>query len=167
MAAAKDMTAGSPARLLFGFTVPLREGAMKKSDLLMRLQKGLSQSEWEALAQRNPLTPVNQFNQEVLLELRSTFIVEGEVSTAQVADLCEALQTYLTEYMKEQPEGWKYIILASLYLAFLAGRPMHPIDLLKIDIIETESGPIYKCPQKSGVKGTVCDYCVCERVSDT
>ncbi len=139
---------------------------MKKSDLLMRLQKGLSQSEWEALAQHNPLTPVSLFNQKVLLEMRSTSVItEDDISAARAAGLYEALRTYLAEYMKEQPEGWKYIILASLYLAFLAGRPMHPIDLLKINVIETESGTIYKCPRKSVIKGTACDYCVCERVS--
>ena len=109
---------------------------MKKSDLLMRLQRGLSQSEWEALAQHNPLTPVSLFNQEVLLEMRSTSVItEDDISVARAAGLYEALRTYLAEYMKEQPEGWKYIILASLYLAFLAGRPMHPIDILKINVI--------------------------------
>ena len=100
--------------------------------------------------------------------MRSTSVItEDDISVARAAGLYEALRTYLAEYMKEQPEGWKYIILASLYLAFLAGRPMHPIDLLKINVIETESGTIYKCPQKSVTKGTACDYCVCERVSGT
>ena len=134
---------------------------MRRSEFLIQLQKRLSQSEWEALAKGRPLAPVSVFNQGVLLEMRDVSGADGEISIERATGLYETLRVYLSEYMAEQPEGWKYIILASLYLVFIAGRPMHPVDLLKIDVIKTENGTIYKCPQKSRTKGTACDYCVC------
>ncbi len=65
----------------------------------------------------------------------------------RASGLYETLRDYLTEYMAEQPEGWKYIILACLYLTFLSEWPMHPIDRLGIRV--TEGGTVYECPQKS------------------
>ena len=136
---------------------------MRRSEFLIQLQKGLSQSEWEALAKGGPLAPVSVFNQGVLLEMRDVSGADGEISIERATGLYETLRVYLSEYMAEQPEGWKYIILASLYLVFIAGRPMHPIDRLGIEVVETSDGPIYLCPMKSVQENTTCDYCVCRR----
>ena len=136
---------------------------MRRSEFLIQLQKGLSQSEWEALAKGRPLAPVSMFNQGVLLEMRDVSDADGEISIERATGLYETLRVYLSEYMAEQPEGWKYIILASLYLVFIAGRPMHPIDRLGIEVVETSNGPIYLCPMKSAQENTACGYCVCRR----
>ena len=136
---------------------------MKRSELLMRLQKGLSQSEWAALEMGRPMAPVSVFNQAVLLEMREMTDADGEISMERVSGLYETLRAYLSKYMAEQPAGWKYIFLASLYLAFIAGRPMHPIDRLKIEVVETDDGLTYLCPAKSSQENTACDYCVCRR----
>lgn len=139
---------------------------MTKTEFLTRLQQAVTPAEWEALAQNAPL-PVSAFNREILLEMRNASAApDGEVSTERAAGLHETLRNYLSEHMTEQPSGWKYVILASLYLTFLAGQPMHPIDQLEIKVTETEEGTVYECPQKSALKRTVCDYCVCKRMSN-
>ena len=139
---------------------------MNQSEFLTQLQQAIPSAEWEALAQDAPL-PVSLFNRETLLEMRSASAApDGEISVEQATGLYETLRGYLAEHMAEQPSGWKYVILSSLYLTFLAGRPMHPIDQLEIKVTETTEGPVYECPQKSALKKTVCDYCVCKRMSN-
>ena len=104
------------------------------------------------------------FNREILLEMRDNPTVgNNEISIEQASGLYETLEVYLAEYMADQPGGWKYIILASLYLTFVARRPMHPIDLLGISVTETKDGTIYRCPQKSTLKKTTCNFCVCKK----
>ena len=136
---------------------------MRRSEFLIQLQKGLSQSECEALAKGRPLAPVSVFNQGVLLEMRDVSGADGEMSIERATGLYETLRVYLSEYMAEQPEGWKYIILASLYLVFIAGRPMHPFDRLGIEVVETDGGLAYLCPAKSAQVDSACSYCVCGR----
>ncbi|MBD5152363.1 MAG: DUF3786 domain-containing protein [Oscillibacter sp.] len=138
---------------------------MKKSEFLARLQQAVTPAEWEALEQGSG-EPVSAFNREVLLELRDASAPAGEVDPERAEGMYEALRAYLTEYMAEQPSGWKYVFLASLYLVFLAGRPMHPVDRMEIKVAESENGTVYTCPQKSALPGTVCDWCVCKRMSN-
>ncbi len=136
---------------------------MNKAGFLARLRQAVSIEEWDALGQNDRL-PVSDFNRSVLLELRDLPVpAEGEVDMVRASGLYETLRDYLTEYMAEQPEGWKYIILACLYLTFLSERPMHPIDRLGIRV--TEGGTVYECPQKSPLKKTACAYCVCRSMS--
>lgn len=138
---------------------------IRKSEFLERLQQAVAPAEWEAL-ERDAALPVSAFNREVLLELRDAPAPAGEIDPERAEGLYEALRAYLAEYMAEQPAGWKYVFLASLYLVFLAERPMHPVDRLEIKVTETENGTSYTCPQKSALPGTVCDWCVCKRMSN-
>ena len=136
---------------------------MKKAKFLAQLRQALSHVEWEALEQ-NIRLPISVFNREILLEMKDKPAVgDDEISIEQASGLYETLGVYLAEYMADQPEGWKYIILASLYLTFVAKRPMHPIDLLGISVTETADITIYECPQKSTLPKTACSYCVCKK----
>lgn len=139
---------------------------MRKPEFLAKLQQALSPAEWEAL-ERNAQLPVSAFNREVLLEMRGlSGVADDEISQEQADGLYEMLRVYLAEYMAEQRQGWKYVILSSLYLTLLAGRPMHPIGQLGIKVSKTQNGTVYECPQKSALKKTVCAYCVCKRMSN-
>jgi len=139
---------------------------MKRSEFWEQLRQEVSPAEWEALEQNAPL-PVSPFNREVLLEMwAASAAPDGEVSEERAVGLREALRAYLAEHMADQSAGWKYVILANLYLTFLAGRPIHPVDQLGIKVSETENGTVYECPQKSTLQNTACDYCVCKRMSN-
>ena len=137
---------------------------MKGTELLTRLRQALSAAEWEAL-ERGTVTAVSSFNRTVLLEMRSASVPEDrEVPMEQAAGLYETLRDYLAAYMSDQTHGWKYVILASLYLTFVVRRPMHPSAQLGIQVVETAGKVFYMYPSKSAVEGTVCDYCVCQNL---
>ena len=84
----------------------------------------------------------------------------------QILKLRKLLRDFLAEYMADKPQWWKWIIMACIYLTYVAERPMHPIEVVgaKTEIVDGKT--IYKCPMKSKEKGTVCDYCVCEYLKE-
>lgn len=129
---------------------------MRKAALLSRLRQAVSPAEWEALEDGGT---VSTFHRETLLEMRNAPASDGEISAEQAAGLWAVLRA-------SQPPDGKYAVLASLYLAFLAGRPLHSISQLEIRTAETGDGVVYECPRRSALKGTVCDYCVCRRMSN-
>lgn len=45
-------------------------------------------------------------------------------------------------------------------------RTVPPVDQSEIRAVETESGVIYECPQKSTLKNTPCNNCACRRMSN-
>lgn len=140
--------------------------AMKKSELLEQVRREISLAEWEALEQDMPVA-ISDFNRKTLLELRSASIEnDTDIPEEWTTGLEKSLRAYLSEHMARQPEGWKWVILSSLYLAFIAERPMHPISQLGIKTTVADGGTLYECPAKSTLKNTVCDYCVCKRMSN-
>ncbi|MDE7245935.1 MAG: DUF3786 domain-containing protein [Oscillospiraceae bacterium] len=138
---------------------------MKQAELLERLRQAVSPEEWAAL-EKNSSLPVSPFNRKVLLEMRDASAPDGEIPVERAAGLYETLQAFYAECMAEQTAGQKYVTLACFYLTFVAGRPMHPIEQLDIKATETGDGIVYECPEKSTLKKTVCDYCVCKRMSN-
>lgn len=140
--------------------------ALTKFDLFKKLQEAISPDEWEALSHDKELA-ISEFNRSVLLSWKDMDIVDdADIPESQVSGLYTVLKEYLGKHLKDQPGGWKWIIMSCIYLTFLAERPMHPID--QMDIKETvENGEvIYECPHKSHDKNTTCHYCVCRRMSN-
>lgn len=139
---------------------------MTKSELLKRLQKAISPEEWESVLTDQTL-PVSDFNRGVLLELKAAEVMdERELCRDKVTGLWDVLREYLREHLPGRPAGWKWIIISSIYLTFVAERPMHPVDLLDIKVTAQEGKAVYECPSKSKIKHTTCDYCVCRRMSN-
>ena len=133
---------------------------MNKADLLTLLRDGVTEAEWAALAAGG--LRVSAFNRGVLLEMwRLSGVPSGEIDAARVRGLREVLEDYLSRQLPDAPEAWRWIVIASLYLTFIAGRPMHPVELLHI-AERTENGrAVYLCPSKSDDPRTTCFYCVC------
>ena len=73
---------------------------------------------------------------------------------------------FLSEYMKEKPEWWKWIIIVCVYQTYVAEKPMHPIEVMKIRVRNEAGKTIYECPGKTEDKNTVCYYCVCQAMPD-
>ncbi len=66
---------------------------------------------------------------------------------------------YVVRYMKDKPEGHKWIILACLYLTFVEHLPMHPQHAA--GWIEKDGR--YYCPHMVPDSIT-CRYCMCEKL---
>lgn len=132
-----------------------------KTDLIKRLRDKISPDEWNGIMDESLL--ISPFNRSILSEMKNAEITDSQYMTdeKEIHGLYSALKTYLTEYMNDHPDGWKWIIISSIYLTFIAQRPMHPTDLLDIRITEDNGIIIYECPHKSSDKETTCHYCVC------
>lgn len=140
---------------------------IKKADLLERLRNAVTPAEWKNIINGQKLI-VSTFNRNILLELKDVEIADAQkvLEKKKIYGFCEIIKEYLSEHMKDKPEGWKWIIVSGIYLSFIAERPLHPLDVLDIKVIKEEGKPVYECPCKSGDANTVCQYCVCRRMSN-
>lgn len=139
---------------------------MTKNELRNQLNLAISEEEWAKL-QRGEL-PVSDFNCNVLKEMKQPG-TDGEQSVVdeQLAeDLSQVLKGYLSEHLSHNQPAWKYIIISSIYLTYIAERPMHPIEDLEIKVTEGREGRIYECPNKSSKRDTSCHFCVCKKLSN-
>ena len=153
------------------------------------LVEQITHAEWDALDRCDPSLTINNHNREALLEMRALCMAtdpaeapkepthpeldvdleaadehtqpEPEVDLEAAENLALSLQEYLDEYMSDNPEGHKWIVLASLYLAFVARRPLHPIDRAGVLIEQLNGSTIYRCPLKVSGDNPICDACVC------
>ena len=134
-----------------------------KKELLENLRRSVSWREWKRLRE-DPQFPVSKHNRESLLEMKDKTAESGNgrIAVRDILRLRKLLSDFLSEYMKEQPQWWKWIILSCIYLTYVAERPMHPLDVVGIKTETVNGKKLYKCPMKSREKGTVCDYCVCD-----
>ena len=153
------------------------------------LVEQITHAEWDALDRCDPSLTINNHNREALLEMRALYMAPGtaeaakepthpeldvdleaadehthpepEVDLEAAENLARYLQEYLDEYMPDAPEGHKWIVLASLYLAFVAHRPLHPIDRAGVVVEQLDGRTIYRCPLKVPGDNPICDACVC------
>lgn len=140
--------------------------AFTKSKLFRELQQSVTAAEWDALERDTGLS-VSKFNRSVLLGWKNEKIQDGlEIPEDQVFGLHTVLREHLETYMGDNPGGWKWVILSCIYLAFIAERPMHPVEVLGIREVTEDGKTVYECPEKSSGKNTACRYCVCRRMSN-
>ena len=147
---------------------------MNTREFCKELGGQITHAEWDALDRCDPSLTINNHNREALLEMRALCMALDEVETADehthpepevdleaAENLARYLQEYLDEYMSDNPEGHKWIVLASLYLAFVARRPLHPIDRAGVVVEQLNGSTIYRCPLKVSGDNPICDACVC------
>ena len=127
------------------------------------MRQSISWKEWKRLRE-DPDFPISQHNRKSLLEMKEKAVEDknGSVAIRDILRLRKLLLDFLSEYMKDQPQWWKWIILSCVYLSYVAERPMHPLDVVGIRTELSDGKTTYRCPMKSREKGTVCDYCVCD-----
>lgn len=137
-----------------------------KTELLHKLQSGVSETEWKEFLE-NPEFPISKYNRITLMEMKDAKVgQEKEVSVNEILKLRRLLKDFLSEYMKEKPEWWKWIIIVCVYQTYVAEKPMHPIEVMKIRVRNEAGKTIYECPGKTEDKNTVCYYCVCQAMPD-
>ena len=162
---------------------------MNAKEFCSKLVEQITHAEWDALDRCDPSLTINNHNREALLEMRALCMApdtaeaakepthpeldvdleaadehthpEPEVDLEAAENLARYLQEYLDEYMPDAPEGHKWIVLASLYLAFVARRPLHPIDRAGVVVEQLNGSTIYRCPLKVSGDNPICDACVC------
>lgn len=140
---------------------------MKRADLLCRLKKEIRRDEWKRLESGDGSLIISNYNRETLLFMkRMEEVEESEISEERIEGLHTALQKFLNLYMKDKPEGHKWIILSCIFLAFIQERPMHPSEFMNIETVEKEGRMTYFCPCKSEEEGNVCSFCVCRPLSE-
>lgn len=147
---------------------------MNAKEFCKELVGQITHAEWDALDRCDPSLTINNHNRETLLEMRALCMALDELETADehtqpepdvdlkaAENLARYLQDYLDEYMSDNTEGHKWIVLASLYLAFVARRPLHPIDRAGVVVEQLDGRTIYRCPLKVPGDNPICDACVC------
>lgn len=135
---------------------------MKSLILWKQLCNAVTAREWKRLEQNDPGLAIGQFNRNTLLSMRDAKLPLFEIPEADIQGLSTSLQKYLDQYMAEQPEGHKWIILACLFLALLQKQPMHPQSTVNWIRRVDGGGVLYLCPCKESGGGSICEYCVCQ-----
>ena len=142
-------------------------GTMDATQYCNELAERISDDEWSLLEQGDPSLVINSHNRATLLELRALCQQDGQrgvsdsIDREAAAGLERYLQDYLNEYMADKPQGHKWIVLASLYLAFVARRPLHPLDRAGVEVESLDGQTIYRCPMKVPGDNPICDACIC------
>ena len=131
----------------------------------------ISQAEWDALECGDSSLVIGEHNRRALLEMRTLCMTSGttggqtsrklSVDLDAADSLARHLQEYLDEYMSDTPEGHKWIVLASLYLAFVARKPLHPTGRTGVSVERRNGATIYHCPLKKAGDNPICDACIC------
>ena len=135
---------------------------MDSNEFRIALIERISKSEWELLERDDSTLVISSHNRNSLLEMRTqTPALAADVDLASAQELEHSLRVYLQEHMADAPQGHKWIVLACLYLAFVARKPMHPIDLVGITVQHGADGVTYYCPLKKPADNLICDVCVC------
>lgn len=126
------------------------------------LMAQISADEWMRLAANDPSLVISEHNRTTLLEMRDQdAITKGEVDERLASELACDLQRFLDDCMADQPQGHKWIVIASLYLTFVAHRPMHALDRVGIIVEQRGDATLYYCPNKVPGDNLTCDCCVC------
>ena len=106
---------------------------------------------------------ISRYNRATVLRmLRDNVSLTGAVDTECAEELERTLEAYLGQYMADQPEGHKWIILCCLYLSQVVQEPLHPQQVAGWRI---EDGRYY-CSAREDGPGSVCKWCLCERASE-
>ena len=132
---------------------------MTKYELKEKLRAGITAEEASDLKNGGSELCINAFNREVCLRLLDDESRDGgTVCGGKVRTLEDDLKDYLSRYMKDRPDGHKWIITACLYLTFIEQLPMHPQKAA--GWIEKDGE--YYCPNMVP-ESITCTYCMCEK----
>ena len=141
---------------------------MTKKELREQLLAQITPEEWEHLRAGDNCLRVSDFNRRTVMRLEEE--VQGDsdapVDSDSAAELANALQAYLGQYMAESPEAHKWIILACLFSAFIAGEPLHPVEVVHA-VQRVENGETYwYCTAREDIPGSLCRWCVCRKAEN-
>lgn len=136
---------------------------MQKQELKEKLLAWVTEKEWEQLQKEENSLLIGEFNRLVILNLKEkeSQNLEGTVSEEKVKELYDSLKEFLQMYMDKQPEGHKWVILASIALTYIEEKPMHPQEVIHW----VQKDGIYFCPACSE-DSVICRQCMCEKLKE-
>lgn len=136
---------------------------MQKQELKNQLLNWVTEEEWEQLARENSTLLISDFNRQVIIAMKENETKEPDkaVDEEKVKELYQSLKEFLEAYMDKQPEGHKWVILASIALTYIEEKPMHPQEV--IHWIEKDGK--YLCPVCSE-DSVICRQCMCEKLEE-
>jgi len=151
---------------------------MKASELFFRICRDLeelseyiSRIEEERLIRAGDppgaLAYLGDYNYTTLVEIRNRDGIspDFEIDSAIVDEFQHALDRYLDTYAPGAADLKCYVLNISLYLTFIAKKPLHPPEVpFSGDILIVKKGKSFYCSGKRRFTGddpSLCRYCVC------
>lgn len=114
------------------------------------------------------IAALGKYNYETCTEIlsRDCIIPDFPLDPAAVRTFEDAISRYLDTYAPGKPDLKRYVTAISLYLTFIAKKPLHPPDVAFSDEISiTRDGNGYICTGKRRFirdPGSLCRFCVCK-----
>jgi uncharacterized protein (UPF0305 family) len=112
------------------------------------------------------LSPLSKYDLEALMEIKTRDCLETieDVDTLKLKNFVFRIDRYMEENAPDQPDLARYVRLVSIYLAFIAKKPLHPPGMVLSDgrPIVNKHGK-YFCPLKKRQLHeplSLCQYCV-------
>ncbi|UUX93315.1 DUF2115 domain-containing protein [Methanoplanus endosymbiosus] len=156
---------------------------MKASELLTHIRSELikisdytSEIENKALSFREEKTDVSAYLREYnysafkdICDLNG-ISPDFDIDPFRVESFTKAFVKYLDTYAPGDSELKIYTLNVSLYLTFIAKKPLHPPEMSKTGLITIiRKGGLFYCSEKSRYvkdSSSLCRYCVCRKLSD-
>lgn len=151
---------------------------MKASELFLRIRRDLedlsaytSRIEEERLIRAGDspgvLTYLGDYNYATFVEIRNRDEIspDFEIDCVIVEEFRHVLDRYLDTYAPEAADLKRYVSNISLYLTFIAKRPLHPPEVpFSGDSSIVKRGESFYCSGKRRFIGddpSLCRYCAC------
>ena len=137
---------------------------MTKLELLKKLKSEISENESVRLRSGNELS-ISSYNRTAMLDMlddKTQWV--GQVEASRVEMLRKVTNDYLSIYLADKPEAWKWIFLSCTYNSFIREIPMPPQEFVKYQTIVIGDKILYVCPSKSLDPNTSCAFCVCGKL---
>jgi uncharacterized protein (UPF0305 family) len=154
---------------------------MKASELFSQIRRDLTEisgyiaqiEDTRRACARDPprtLTYLRDYNYATCTEILSRDMIapEFEIDSDTLEQFSFALGHYLDKYAPGKKDLKRYVSNISLYLTFIAKRPLHPPDKPFFeDIRIVKNGELYGCTGKRRFledPSALCRYCVCNPI---
>ncbi len=118
----------------------------------------------------SPISMLAEYDYAVFREIMDETCPDPDVviRSDNVEEFRDALNRYFDEYAPEETDLRCYVTNISLYLVFIAKRPLHPpgFDSPDLKVISGPDGDYY-CSRKGRISDgepTLCRYCVCRPI---
>ena len=146
---------------------------MKRSELFLKLQKGMEQYKSKVKLNDNfdekdksVQYIMSRYNLENFNDLINSSYEEldDEVDEEELKDLENRIDEYFTLYSPDDEEFREFIKKISVYITFIAKKPLHPPGIkFSNGIMLYKKGDTYYCTGKSlfiKKKHSLCKYCI-------
>ncbi|ACL16088.1 DUF2115 family protein [Methanosphaerula palustris] len=151
---------------------------MNGSDLLLRIQSDLEEISGYTsriaveipLRSEEPSTIISRlavYNYQTYLEIRSLSGIapDFEIDEKRLGQMYSVLAHYLDRYAPGNEDLHCYVTAISIYLTFIAHKPLHPPGSFSEEIQIVRRGSLYYCSGRRKFirdNPSLCRFCVCQ-----